>query len=177
MPAKPAEGIDTIAIAATLVNELQKIVARETDAFDPLILSVTGIQGGSGAYNIIADRTTLRGTIRSGRGETREHARRRFREIAQAMAQAHDATAEISLIRGEPPVVNDTAVTSLIATTAAQLLGADQVIKAPGWTAADDFGFYSEKRPSVYFRLGVRNEAEHASYPLHHPQFQIDKKR
>lgn len=173
--AKPAEGIDTIAIAATLVNEIHKIVARETDAFDPLILSVTGIRGG-GAYNIIADRTTLRGTIRSGRSETRDRAHHRLHEIAHAMARAHGATAEITLVRGEPPVVNDPAMTALIATTAAQLLGPDHVIKAPGWTAADDFGFYSEKRPSVYFRLGVRNEMEGATYPLHHPRFRIDEK-
>ena len=173
--AKPAERIDTIAIGATLVNELHKIVARETDAFDPLILSVTGIQGG-GAYNIIADRTTLRGTIRSGRNETRERAHRRLHEIAQGVVQAHSATVAITLIRGEPPVMNDAGMTSLIAATAAQLLGSDQVIKEPGWTAADDFGFYSERRPSVYFRLGVRSETEGAIYPLHHPQFRIDEK-
>lgn len=173
--ARAAEGIDTIAIAATLVNELQKIVARETDAFDPLILSITGIQGGGGAYNIIADRTTLRGTIRSGRTETRERAHRRLQEIAHCIAKAHGATAEITLIRGEPPVVNDEQMTALITTTAARLIGSDQVIKAPGWTAADDFGFYSERRPSVYFRLGVRNEVEDATYPLHHPQFRIDE--
>ncbi len=172
--AKPAEGIDTITIAATLVNELHKIVARETDAFDPLILSVTGIQGG-GAYNIIADRTTLRGTIRSGSNATRERAHRRLHEITRAIAQAHGATAEITLTCGEPPVVNDPAMTTLIAATAAHLLGPDHVIKAPGWTAADDFGFYSEKCPSVYFRLGVRNQAEGATYPLHHPQFRIDE--
>jgi len=112
------------------VNELHKIVARETDAFDPLILSVTGIQGG-GAYNIIADRTTLRGTIRSGSTATRERAHRRLHEIGVAIAQAHGATAEITLIRGEPPVVNDADMTRLITDTAKHLLGPITSSKPP----------------------------------------------
>lgn len=172
--AKPAEGVDTIAVASTLVTELQKIVARETDAFDPLILSVTGIQGG-GAYNIIAERTTLRGTVRSGNEQIRERAHHRLRAITQALAQAHGATAEVTLLRGEPAVVNDPDMTKLIVTTASRLLGPNRVIGAPGWTAADDFGFYSQTCPSVYFRLGIRNEAAGAAYPLHHAQFRIDE--
>jgi len=51
----------------------------------------------------------------------------------------------------------------------------DLVMPLPGWTAADDFGFYSEKRPSVYFRLGIRSEEAGSVYPLHHPQFRIDE--
>jgi amidohydrolase len=64
--ARASEGVDAIAIAATIVTELQKLVVRETDAFDSLILSVTGIQGG-GSYNILADTVLLKGTMRSGR--------------------------------------------------------------------------------------------------------------
>jgi amidohydrolase len=48
-------------------------------------------------------------------------------------------------------------------------------VRLGGWSAADDFGFYSEIRPAVYFRLGVRNDAKGAVYPLHHPKFQIDE--
>jgi metal-dependent amidase/aminoacylase/carboxypeptidase family protein len=55
------------------------------------------------------------------------------------------------------------------------IVGPDNVLSAPGWTAADDFAFYSERCPSVYFRLGIRNEAAGAIHPLHHPQFRIDE--
>jgi metal-dependent amidase/aminoacylase/carboxypeptidase family protein len=50
------------------------------------------------------------------------------------------------------------------------------MLSAPGWTVADDFAFYSEKCPSVYFRLGVRNEDLGAVYPLHHPRFRVDER-
>jgi amidohydrolase len=63
----------------------------------------------------------------------------------------------------------------LIEKSAQAVVGAEGVVRLGGWSAADDFGFYSERKPSVYFRLGVRNEAEHAVYPLHHPKFRIDE--
>jgi amidohydrolase len=173
--AKPAEGIDAIACACAMVGEIQKIVARETDAFDPLIISVTGIEGGGGAYNVIADKVHLRGTIRSGSEATRLRAQRRLGEILKGVAQSHQAQVELKIVRGEPPVVNDAELTRIVGESASAHFGAQTVLKAPGWTAADDFGFYSEKRPSVYFRLGIRNDEAGSIFPLHHPRFRVDE--
>jgi amidohydrolase len=171
--AKPAEGIDAIAIAATLVTELQKLVARETDAFDPLIVSITGIEGG-GSYNIIAGQVALKGTIRSGRPETRRRAHKRLTELAEGIAASHGGRAEVRITEGEPGVVNDADMVELVETAARRLIRADNVLALPGWTVADDFGFYSEKRPSAYFRLGIRSEAVGSIHPLHHPSFRVD---
>lgn len=172
--AKPSEGVDAIATAAAMVSEIQKIVAREIDPYDPLVISVTGFEGG-GAYNVIADRVRLKGTIRSGNEATRTRAWKRLREILNGVAQSHQAKVELDIKRGEPPVVNDKELTRIVADSAAEKFGPENVLNAPGWTAADDFGFYSEKRPSVYFRLGIRNEAMDAVYPLHHPKFRVDE--
>ncbi|MGE0007873.1 MAG: M20 family metallopeptidase [Parvibaculaceae bacterium] len=172
--AKPSEGIDAIAAACAMVGEIQKIVARETDPFDPLVISVTGIEGG-GAYNVIADKVRLKGTIRSGGEATRRRAQRRLGEILKGVAQSHQADVELRIVRGEPPVVNDADLTRIVSDSAAASFGEAAVLEAPGWTAADDFGFYSEKRPSVYFRLGIRSEVEGSVYPLHHPKFRVDE--
>ena len=172
--AKPSDGVDAIAVACSMVTELQKIVSREIDPFDPLVISITGIEGG-GAYNVIAPEVRLKGTIRSGHEETRQKAWRRLRQILESLAAAHDASVDINLQRGEPPVVNAPEMVDIIQSAGASVVGRDNVINAPGWTAADDFAFYSEKRPSVYFRLGIRNEAVAAIYPLHHPKFRIDE--
>lgn len=172
--AKPSEGVDAIATAAAMVSEIQKIVAREIDPYDPLVISVTGFEGG-GAYNVIADKVRLKGTIRSGNEATRAKAWKRLREILNGVAQGHQAKVELDIKRGEPPVVNDKDLTRIVSDSAAEKFGPENVLNAPGWTAADDFGFYSEKRPSVYFRLGIRNEAMEAVYPLHHPKFRVDE--
>lgn len=172
--AKPSDGVDAIAVACSMVTELQKIVSREIDPYDPLVVSITGIEGG-GAYNVIAPEVRLKGTIRSGHEETRQKAWRRLRQILESLAAAHGASVDIHLHRGEPPVVNAPEMVDIIQRAGADVVGRDHVINAPGWTAADDFAFYSEKRPSVYFRLGIRNEAIDAVYPLHHPKFRVDE--
>jgi amidohydrolase len=78
-------------------------------------------------------------------------------------------------VKGESGVVNDVEMTGLIAAAAKACIGAENVLDAPGWTVADDFGYYSEKRPSVYFRLGIRNEDVGSVFPLHHSRFRVDE--
>ena len=63
----------------------------------------------------------------------------------------------------------------LVSDAARELIAGDSVIEAPGWAAADDFGFYSEKLPAVYFRLGVMQPEATETYALHHPKFRIDE--
>jgi amidohydrolase len=172
--ARAFEGVDAIAISASIIAELQKLVSRETEAFDPLIVSVTGVQGG-GAYNVLADKVALKGTIRSGSKETRKRAHDRIETIAKGIASAHGGSADISIVQGEPPVQNDAEMVQLVRAAFADLYGPEAFASLPGWTAADDFGFYSEIKPAVYFRLGVRNETEGSIYPLHHPKFRIDE--
>ncbi|MCJ8151181.1 M20 metallopeptidase family protein [Shinella sedimenti] len=172
--AKPSDGVDAIAVACSMVTELQKIVAREIDPYDPLVVSVTGIEGG-GAYNVIAPEVRLKGTIRSGREETRQKAWERLRQIFEGIAAAHGAHVAVDIRRGEPAVVNDPEMVDIVQRAGAAIVGRDNVQTAPGWTAADDFAFYSEKCPSVYFRLGIRNADIDAVYPLHHPKFSIDE--
>jgi metal-dependent amidase/aminoacylase/carboxypeptidase family protein len=65
---------------------------------------------------------------------------------------------QVDIHKGEPGVVNDAEMTELILAGAKAAIGADNVLNLPGWSIADDFAYYSEKRPSVYFRLGIRNE-------------------
>ena len=172
--AKPHEGVDAIAIGCAIVAELQKIVSREADALAPLVISVTAFAGG-GSYNIIADRVRIKGTVRSGNDKIRAMAHERLNEVVMGVAKLHRGEAKLDLIRGEPPVVNDVEMVTLVESTAKKALGEESVLRLPGWTAADDFGFYSEKRPSVYFRLGVRNDSKGAFFPLHHPKFRIDE--
>jgi amidohydrolase len=172
--AKPHEGVDAIAIGAAFVDAVQKIVAREADPATPMVISVTGFSGG-GAYNIIAGSATLKGTIRSATESVRQYAHRRLREIVGAVAAAHKGFASVEIRRGEPCVVNDVQMVSLIEAAARDAGGLHTLVPATGWTMADDFGFYAEKKPSVYFRLGVRNPERGISFPLHHPKFILDE--
>lgn len=172
--ATPQQGVDALVIAAAMVGEVQKIIARETGPFEPAVLSITGFKAG-GAYNIIADRAELKGTIRSGSRESRVRLRRRLEEIIAAVARAHGASAAVKFIEGEPAVINEPEMVKLVSEAARNSIAKDSVTDAPGWAAADDFGFYSQKLPAVYFRLGVMQPEAAETYALHHPKFRIDE--
>lgn len=172
--AKPYEGVDALGIGCRIVSELDRIVSRETGPFDALVLSITRFQAGQ-SYNVLADRAVISGTLRSGHNTLRTRGLRRIEEVAKGIAAAHGASAEVRIVRGEPPVVNDPAIVRVVCDAVGEALGEAAVVIAPGWEAADDFGFYSQKVPSVYFRLGVRDPALDRAYPLHHPRMNVDE--
>ena len=128
---------------------------------------MTSFQPADRTY-IIADRAHIKGTVRSGTAALRQVAHQRLHDIVSGVAKIHRGEADLHGLIGEPPV-NDPEMVALI-----ERAGGDKVIRAPGWTVADDFDFYSEKRSAVYFRLGVRNADVGAAYPLH-PIFTVDE--
>jgi metal-dependent amidase/aminoacylase/carboxypeptidase family protein len=97
----------------------------------------------------------LKGTIRSSKEATRQRAHRHLSELASGIAASHGGRAEVTVTTGEPPVVNEPDMVQIVGAVAGAIVGPGSVMLLPGWTAADDFGFYSEKRPSAYFRLGI----------------------
>ncbi|MDO5632140.1 MAG: M20 family metallopeptidase [Paracoccus sp. (in: a-proteobacteria)] len=171
--AKPHEGIDGISVGCSVVNELQRLVSRETGPFDPLVLSITKFNAGR-SYNILPSTVEIGGTLRSGCPESRIRGQRRLAEIAQGVAAVHGAQAELRMVPGEPPVINDPGMVDMFRDAITNALGSGVLVNAPGWEAADDFGFFSEKVPSVYYRLGVRQVGVEA-FPLHHPKMMIDE--
>ena len=172
--AKPHEGTDALEIGCAIVAALNRIAGRETGPFEASALSVTRFLAGQ-SYNVLADRAAISGTFRSGGEATRARGLRRIEEIATGIAAAHGASADVRIVRGEPPVVNDAAMVRVVADAATACLGEGALVIASGWEAADDFGFYSERVPSVYFRLGVRDPAATEAYPLHHPRMNVDE--
>lgn len=172
--AKPHEGTDALEIGCAIVAALNRIAGRETGPFEASALSVTRFLAGQ-SYNVLADKAAISGTFRSGSEATRARGLRRIEEIATGIAAAHGASADVRIVRGEPPVVNDAAMVRVVTEATTACLGEGALVIAPGWEAADDFGFYSERVPSVYFRLGVRDPAAAEAYPLHHPRMNVDE--
>ena len=170
--AMPEQGIDALSAAVTIAQQLSQIVTRERNAYAPLVVAVTMLHAGT-AHNILPGRAVMAGTIRSGSEETRQLAHRRIKEIAEAAALMHRATVDVRCDRGDVAVINDPEMVDLIREAGAASGG--EVLNLPGWTPGDDFGFYSEKKPGAYFRLGIRNESVGSVHPLHHPAFRMDE--
>ncbi len=172
--AKPHEGVDGIVVAAALVSQLQSVVSRSRNPAELLVVTLGTIEGGT-IRNILADEVRLTGTIRTTSEDVRTMAHTRIRAIADGLALAYGATIDIEINQGEPVLMNDAAMVELINDAATDVGGPDCAFAAEPSSASDDFAFYGQVTPGVYFRLGVGNQAKGCYHPLHHPEFAIDE--
>jgi amidohydrolase len=170
--ARPHEGIDALAIAAQVIVAINQIVSRRISAIEPAVISLTTINGGI-KENIVADRVTIGGTVRSTGGAAREHI---FREIERALevGRVLGATCTLHVKEGYPLLRNDARVTETVRAAAAEAIGDAHVVDLPYSTWAEDFAYIAERVPASMFWLGVTSPG--ADDPVwHSPTFTIDE--
>lgn len=171
----PHLAVDPIVAAAHVIIALQTIASRRIRPNDPVVVTVGVIEGGTKA-NIIPQTIRLRGTFRTHNAQVREQVAEEIDRIAQGVANSHGATAEVRIDWGCPSVQNDAALTEAFVRAGQRLLGEGSVQILPeALMGADDFAYYQQQVPGVYFRLGTGNPEKGTELPLHHPRFDIDE--
>jgi amidohydrolase len=170
--AEPHAAIDALETACRAVVDLQSIVSRRVDPLQPAVVSVGRLQAGE-AFNAIAGRAVLEGTVRAFDEEVRRAIRRQVGSVLEHAAAAAGAGVEIEYVDGYPPLVNDPAVGGVLAAAAAAQLGAGAVAAGPRAMVADDFARYLERVPGAYLQLGAGGAGP--GLPHHHPRFDIDE--
>ncbi len=173
--ARPHRGVDSIYIAAGIVQGLQSIASRQVDPMEPFVLTLGKINGGT-AKNIIAEQTVIEGTARVLSERLRESVPNLILNTAKSIAATHGASVELDISSGEPVLENDPSVNELARRAATKVIGADKVIELPvGSMGSEDFAFYTQTLPGAMFRLGVRAKNDTEPYPLHHPKLNVDE--
>lgn len=174
---RPWNGVDPVLTAARIVDGLQSIVSRRIDLTrSPAVVSVGAIKGGI-RYNIIPDRVELVGTIRSFEDDVREGIYADIQRIAEHTAQAHHASATVTIERPTIVTVNDPDLTRQLRPSLVTALGAEQVLEAAPSTVAEDFAYFAQAVPGFYFFVGSTPRGEDlAAVPTNHsPRFDIDE--
>ncbi len=171
--ARPHEAIDAIAIAAQVIQNFQTIVAKNFNPVQPVVIHVGKISGGD-ASNVVADTVTLEGTMRALSAEVRSKIQAEIKKVCEAAEVQWGTKLLVDFTLGAPSIENDATITTKFEEMAVQLLGDEKVVPLlePSM-GADDFGYFSERVPCLYFRLGIKKEKETA-YDLHHPKFHFD---
>lgn len=175
--AVPWLGIDPIVVGSQIVLGLQTIVSRQIDlTASPAILTVGQFNGGV-RNNIISDRATLVGTIRTFSPEQEKDIHARLRRTAEDIAASAGATATVTITGYAPVTWNDPALTARMRPSLVATAGAKGVVEAIAWTASEDFSFYAREIPGMYVFLGIRTAgAPLADFPSNHsPGFHIDE--
>ena len=171
--AQPHRGVDPIVVSSQIIEGLQTIPSRQMDAVrSPVIVTIGSIHGGV-RYNIIPDRVEMEGTIRYLNPETRQDLYARIRRTATEIASASNATAEVSIEENAVPVVNPPALTARLRTALVNALGEEAVQTDAANMPAEDFAYFQQRVPGVFFFYGVRTPGttlEEAA-PNHNPRF------
>jgi amidohydrolase len=171
--AYPHTSIDAIPAASAVVLALQNIAARETDPLKSVVVTIGTIEGGY-RNNIIADHVQMSGTLRAHDPQIRDGLEARVRRIVDHVTAAYGATADVRIVRGYPPVVNDVALAEAFARFMREHT-ALRVERLAPTMGAEDFAYFALRVPALHVRLGIRSESSGAVHPGHSPEFRIDE--
>jgi amidohydrolase len=165
--AKPHETIDPVVTSAQIITALQSIASRNADPVEQIVVSVTSVESSSTAFNVIPQRVTLKGTVRTMSRHNRDLAEDRLSKIADLTAAAMGAKAEVHYYRGYPVMVNHEEQTVFAAEVATSVSGA--CAEAPLVMGGEDFAYMLEERPGAYILVGNGDTAM-----VHHPEYNFN---
>lgn len=176
--AYPWNAIDPIVVSAEIIQSLQTIVSRNIDITkSPAVVSVGKIQSGVRA-NIIPEEAILEGTIRTLDDQVQKDVHAKIKLIAQKIAEANGATAEVVIDNKTLVTYNDPALVAKSIASLQTAAGGAANVQLTNWvTGAEDFSFFGKKAPAFYFFLGARDPKfpTPESAPDHHtPGFYIN---
>lgn len=172
----PHNAVDTIPIAAEIVGALQTIASREVDPLRSIVIAVGRIEGGY-RRNVIADSTTLSGTIRCLDESVRASIPERIERIVGGICAAHRAAHEVRFEFGYPSVRNDADLTAKVMEIARSVPQIESVVELDVPTmGAEDFSYFAQAVPGCMIRLGCASPDDPRPASLHSPEFNLDER-
>lgn len=178
--AAPWTSIDPIVVSAQIINNLQTIVSRNLDVTQNAgVVTIGSIHGGVRS-NIIPEQVEMWGTLRALSAQDEQLLISRVRQIAEKTAEAHGATVEVEIPYSShyPVTFNNVDLTQRMVPSLKKAAGDENVLVIAPHTGAEDFSFFQEKIPGLFFFVGARPpEISAADAPSHHtPDFMIDER-
>lgn len=173
----PWNGVDPIVTAAQIINSVQTIVSRKTAITRaPAVVSFGAIKGGI-RNNIIPDDVTMVGTIRNFDMDIRDDIHHHLGNIVTHVAQANEADVEFKINEGYPVTVNDPELAEKMLPSLQKVFGKKNVVDLGLLTVAEDFSYFANEVPGVFFFLGITPVDQDASTaPSNHsPHFYVDE--
>ncbi|MFJ6025633.1 amidohydrolase [Brevundimonas sp. NPDC092305] len=174
----PWKGVDVITASADVIQTINNLTARTVDPTStPTVFTIATLDAGV-RYNIIPDRSTLSGTLRTFDIAQRDDLVRRAEAAVDNVAETYGATAEFSVRQNAALVFNDEGLSAWLAPVLEEAAGAGNVnAGAAPTTVAEDFSYLSQVVPGVFFHLGASKDGVDpvTSPPNHSPEFDVNE--
>ena len=173
---RPWSGVDPIIAASDIATTLQTIVSRRLNLLDSQAVVTVGIMKAGTRNNIIPSTAMLEGTIRTFKDSYTDQIRDEIKLISEKVAEAHHASAEVEfrVYGGYPVTVNDESLVRDFSSSLMEAANGDFYQARVPRTGAEDFSFYAQQVPGLFFFLGVNAPGVEDSPTNHSPYFYVD---
>ena len=172
--AQPHLTTDTLLVTSHLIISLQQVISRNNNPFNPSVLSITSVQGGH-TTNVIPSEVKIMGTLRCMNEEWRFKAHELIKQQVAGICETMGADYDLHIDVGYPTVLNNPELTEAAWKQADAYMGKTNVEETELRMGAEDFGYYAQKIPACFFRLGVMNKELGITSGVHTPTFNIDE--
>lgn len=173
--AQPHKTKDAIVTASQLVVNLQQVVSRKVNPVESAVVTV-GSFIAENAFNVIADKAKLIGTVRTFNEDVRHFIEKEMERIIQGTCHMSSSSYQFTYERGYPAVVNHERETEFLINVAEEIPGVISIEETEPQMGGEDFAYYLQNVPGTFFFTGAKPAGVDTSYPHHHPKFDIDEK-
>ena len=173
---RPWNGVDPIIAASDIATTLQTIVSRRLNLLDSQAVVTVGIMKAGTRNNIIPSSAFMEGTIRTFQDSYADQIRDEIKLIAESVAAAHHATAtvEFKVYGGYPVTFNDEQLANKYSSSLSRAADGNYYEAKVPRTGAEDFSFFAQQVPGLFFFLGVNSQGVDESPTNHSPYFYVD---
>ncbi|MDQ0198118.1 M20 family metallopeptidase [Neobacillus ginsengisoli] len=173
--AQPHKTKDAIITASQLVLNLQQIVSRKVNPVDSAVVTV-GSFTAQNAFNVIADKAKLVGTVRTFKEDLRDFIEEEMERVIQGTCHMASSSYEFNFVRGYPAVVNHETETEFLKLCAESVPEVQYIEETEPQMGGEDFAYYLQKVPGTFFYTGAKPLGVDTAAPHHHPKFDINEK-
>ena len=170
--AYPHKSVDPIIMATEVVGAFQTIRSRSLSPLEPSVVTVGIIRGGE-RFNIIPEKVHLEGTVRTYNPEVQDMVEQRMNKILEGITLAYGGSFELNYDRGTPAMINDPELSKQMIPTMERVVGKDNLKMMDPVMGGEDFAFFANEVPGMYYRLGVVKPGTTSGW-VHTPTFRAD---
>lgn len=171
--ARPHLGVDAIAMAVRVYNDIQIMRARELNPIEPVVIGVGAIHGGE-VNNIVCDHVVMNVSVRTQTTKMDDHIYKRIGEIAESVAKDMGGSAKLETYKYCPSLWNDPGVADNIQAAAEKILGKENIFDKKESMGAEDFAYYLQQKPGCMFYPGIGTEGKPIT-PAHNSKLMINE--
>ncbi|MEK4533614.1 M20 metallopeptidase family protein [Solibacillus sp. FSL K6-1554] len=169
----PHTSVNPIVIGAQIITQIHLLMSQKLDPVQPVVAAITVFNSG-GTINVIPEEAAIEGTVRTFNQEQQENVQTLLTHILNNVTVTYGATYEMEYTRGYPQLVNTEKETKVVRDLLDNINHLN-VVEMPPIMASEDFAYYLQKVPGVYFYTGSATDVPTTQFPHHHPKFNIDE--